>query len=39
MRWLWTKGLVLAGAGTLLALPAAGCMNAVVQRVLVGLAV
>ena len=39
MRTLWSKRLVLAGMGTLLAIPLGGCMNAVVQRVLVGLAV
>ncbi len=39
MRTVWFKGLLLAGSGVLLAVPVAGCMNAVVQRVLVGLAV
>lgn len=39
MRAIWFKGLLLAGSGVLLAVPLAGCMNAMVQRVLVGLAV
>ncbi len=39
MRTIWFKGMLLAGSGVLLAVPVAGCMNAMVQRVLVALAV
>ncbi len=39
MRSIYRKGLLLAASGMLLAVPVTGCMNAIAQRVLVGLAV